>query len=69
MVVTLRIIKKKQKQKIKMETKYAVFRSNVRVSDTIYTHPEQAKEEVEMWKRIIAKYPDGSVIEVKEIRS
>jgi len=49
---------------------FAVFRSGVRVSETIYTDssPEgQAKEEIQMWKRSISKYPDGSIIELKPV--
>lgn len=47
---------------------YAVFRNGVRVSGTEYPDPFFAQKELEHWKGIVAKFPDGSKVEVRLIQ-
>ena len=46
--------------------KYVVVRSGLRVSDQEYDNPADATVELEHWKSVIKRWPDGSVIEVVE---
>lgn len=46
--------------------KYVVVRSGLRVSDTEYDNPSEATAEVEYWRKIIKRWPDGTVVEVVE---
>ena len=46
--------------------KYVVTRSGVRVSEQDYDSIESASDEVEHWKKIISRWPDGTKIVVEE---
>lgn len=46
--------------------KFVVVRSGIRVSDQEYDSPNEASLEVDHWKAVINRWPDGSVIEVVE---
>jgi hypothetical protein len=46
--------------------KYVVTRSGVRVSEKDYDSIESASDEVEHWKKIISRWPDGTKIVVEE---
>ena len=49
---------------------FAVYRSGVRVSDSIYTSERdpQAVSEKRYWEGILNRWPDGTRVSVKEIR-
>ena len=48
--------------------KYVVLRNGVRVSSTEYNSIEECDTELNFWKRVVERWPDGSVVEavVKE---
>jgi hypothetical protein len=46
--------------------KYVVVRSGLRVSDLEYDSPAEATQELEHWKSVIKRWPDGSVVAVVE---
>ena len=46
--------------------KYVVVRSGLRVSDQEYDNPADATVELEHWKSVIKRWPDGSVIDIVE---
>ncbi len=46
--------------------KYVVVRSGLRVSDLEYDSPAEATQELEHWKSVIKRWPDGSVVVVVE---
>jgi hypothetical protein len=46
--------------------KYVVIRNGLRVSDLEYDNPGDATVELEHWKSVIKRWPDGSVINVVE---
>lgn len=46
---------------------YAVFRNGRRVSDSTYPSEFFANGEYEYWRGIIAKWPDGSRIDVRRL--
>lgn len=46
---------------------YAVFRNGFRVSNTEYESETFAQPELDYWKNIISRYPDGSKLEIKTI--
>lgn len=46
--------------------KYVVVRNGVRVSDQEYDSQSDAAEELNHWKSVIKRWPDGSVVEVVE---
>ena len=49
---------------------FAVYRSGIRVSDSVYTSERdpEAVHEKRYWEGIIKRFPDGSRIAIKEIR-
>ena len=47
---------------------YAVFRNGFRVSPTDYPDPFFAQDELNYWKRIISRWPDGSKLRISELR-
>jgi len=47
---------------------YAVFRNGFRVSDATYPAEFYAKHELDYWRGIIKKWPDGSRIDVRKLR-
>jgi hypothetical protein len=58
------------KNNISMErqNKYVVIRNGLRVSDLEYSNKEEAKMEYDHWKNIIARWPDGSKLEILETK-
>lgn len=46
--------------------KYIVVRGGLRVSDQEYDDPSDAKDELQHWKSIVKRWPDGSLVEVVE---
>lgn len=48
--------------------KYIVLRNGIRVSDLDYSSKEDASDEYEHWQRVIARYPDGSKLEISEVK-
>jgi hypothetical protein len=46
---------------------YAVFRNGQRVSDSEYQSAAFAQKELEYWKNIVRRYPDGSVLDVRRV--
>lgn len=46
--------------------KFVVIRSGIRVSEREYDNVNDATEEVDHWKKILTKWPDGSKITVEE---
>ena len=46
---------------------YAVFRNGFRVSDTEYESATFAQAELDYWKAIVKKNPDGSKLEVRQL--
>lgn len=48
--------------------KYVVIRNGARVSDSEYPTREDAKSEYEHWNRIITRWPDGSKLEIVEVK-
>jgi hypothetical protein len=46
------------------ETMVAVFRNGHRVSETEYPSASFAEKELDHWKNIVKKYPDGSKLEI-----
>ena len=51
-----------------MSEKYVVLRGGVRVSETVYDSPDQAKEEFQMNERILKKYPDGTKVTIEKVK-
>lgn len=47
---------------------FAVFRNGQRVSDSVYHDAFFAQRELDYWKGIVRKWPDGSRIEVRKLR-
>lgn len=47
---------------------YAVYRNGARVSETEYPDPFFAQKELEHWKNIIKRNPDGSRVEIKPVK-
>lgn len=46
--------------------KYVVVRSGIRVSEFEYDNLVDARLECEHWKKIVKRWPDGTVIDVVE---
>jgi len=46
---------------------YAVFRNNVRVSDSEYDSKLDAQREFDYWGGILKRYPDGSKLEIRAL--
>lgn len=46
---------------------YAVFRNNVRVSDSEYDSKLDAQREHDYWAGILKRYPDGSKLEIRPL--
>ncbi len=46
---------------------YAVFRNGYRVSESEYPSPLFAQKELDHWKEIVKKFPDGSKVEVRPV--
>lgn len=50
------------------QTKYVVIRNGSRVSDLEYSNKAEAKGEYDHWKNIITRWPDGSKLEIVEVK-
>ncbi len=48
--------------------KYAVIRNGMRVSDLEYTSKDEAKSEYDHWHKVITRWPDGSKLEIVEVK-
>jgi len=50
------------------QTKYAVIRNGMRVSDLDYLSKDEAKSEYDHWNKVITRWPDGSKLEIVEVK-
>lgn len=50
------------------QIKYVVLRNGTRVSDSEYTNKEEAKSEYDHWNKVITRWPDGSKLEIVEMK-
>lgn len=50
------------------QTKYAVIRNGMRVSDSEYSTKDEAKSEYDHWNKVITRWPDGSKLEIVEVK-
>lgn len=50
------------------QSKYIVVRNGTRVSDLEYTNREEAKSEYDHWNKVITRWPDGSKLEIVEMK-
>jgi hypothetical protein len=48
-------------------TMYAVFRNGVRVSESEYDSKLSAQVEYDYWKNLLARWPDGSKLDIRVI--
>lgn len=48
------------------QRKFVVTRSGVRVSEREYDNASEATQEVDHWKKILSKWPDGTKVAVEE---
>jgi len=46
---------------------YAVFRNGFRVSNSEYESESFAQPELDYWRNIITRHPDGSKLEIRSI--
>lgn len=53
---------------LERQSKYIVVRNGMRVSDLEYTNKEEAKSEYDHWNKVISRWPDGSKIEIVEMK-
>lgn len=50
------------------QAKYAVIRNGMRVSDLDYLSKDEAKSEYDHWNKVITRWPDGSKLEIVEVK-
>ena len=50
------------------QSKYAVIRNGMRVSDSDYLSRDEAKSEYDHWNKVITRWPDGSKLEIVEVK-
>jgi hypothetical protein len=50
-----------------MTDRYVVVRNGSRVSDEEYTTRDEAQPELDHWKRVIKRWPDGSKLEILDL--
>jgi hypothetical protein len=50
------------------QSKYAVIRNGMRVSDLEYLSRDEAKSEYDHWNKVITRWPDGSKLEIVEVK-
>ncbi len=50
------------------QTKYAVIRNGMRVSELDYLSKDEAKSEYDHWNKVITRWPDGSKLEIVEVK-
>lgn len=48
--------------------KYVILRDGRRVSDLEYVSKDEAKTEYDHWSSILKRWPDGSKIEIVEVK-
>lgn len=53
---------------LERQSKYIVVRNGTRVSDLEYTNREEAKSEYDHWNKVITRWPDGSKLEIVEMK-
>lgn len=53
---------------LERQSKYIVVRNGMRVSDLEYTNREEAKSEYDHWNKVITRWPDGSKLEIVEMK-
>lgn len=53
---------------LERQSKYIVVRNGMRVSDLEYTTKEDAKSEYDHWTKVITRWPDGSKLEIVEMK-
>ena len=53
---------------LERQSKYIVVRNGMRVSDLEYTNREEAKSEYDHWNKVITRWPDGSKLEIVEVK-
>lgn len=46
------------------QTQFAVYRSGVRVSESVYGSREDARHEHDYWEGILRRWPDGTKMEI-----
>lgn len=62
------MLNKTKTVKTEEQTKYVVIRNGSRVSDSEYLNKEDARSEYDHWSRIITRWPDGSKLEIVEMK-
>lgn len=50
-------------------SRFVVLRNNTRVSDLDYASRDEAKSEYDHWHKIISRWPDGSKLEIVELKN
>ena len=50
------------------QSKYAVIRNGMRGSDLDYLSKDEAKSEYDHWNKVITRWPDGSKLEIVEVK-
>lgn len=50
------------------DSRYVVIRNGSRVSDLEYSSKDEAKSEYDHWHNIITRWPDGSKLEIVEVK-
>ena len=50
------------------QSKYAVIRNGMRVSDLDYLSKDEAKSEYDHWNKVITRWADGSKLEIVEVK-
>jgi len=50
------------------QPKYVVVRNGTRVSDSEYPTKDEAKSEYDHWNKVITRWPDGSKLEIVEVK-
>ena len=50
------------------QSKYAVIRNGMRVSELDYLSKDEAKSEYDHWNKVITRWPDGSKLEIVEVK-
>lgn len=62
------MLNKTKTVKTEEQTKYVVIRNGLRVSDLEYSSKDDAKSEYDHWNKVITRWPDGSKLEIVEMK-
>lgn len=62
------MLNKTKTVKTEEQTKYVVIRNGMRVSDLEYSSKDDAKSEYDHWNKVITRWPDGSKLEIVEMK-